>query len=160
MKRRQLLVIAGWLATALVATVAGVALIGRLGESLSGPSGNVLSAGQVRQALATITTAPPTFATPPATPPTPPPSPDATVTPGPSSRTKLITTRGGVVVASCDGDQVTLRSWSPAQGYEVDDVDPGPDDDAEVIFESGDSETEIEIHCTPAGPDPTIRSSD
>jgi hypothetical protein len=160
MNRRQLLVIAGWLATALVATVAGVALIGRLGESLSGPSGDVLSAGQVRQALATITTASPAYATPPAAPSTTRPAPDATVTPGPSSRTKLITTRGGVVMASCHGDQVTLHSWSPAQGYEVDDVDPGPDDEAEVIFESDDSETEIKVHCTPAGPAPAIRSSD
>ncbi len=62
------------------------------------------------------------------------------------------------MVARCDGRRVTLRSWSPAQGYEIDDVDPGPDDEAKVKFERDDDEVEIEIRCTDAGPVHTVKS--
>ena len=157
MNRRPLLVIAGWLGTAVVATVAGVALIGLLGESLSGPSGNVLSSGQVHQALArAATTAIPRST--PAVPSGGPSTTGGTAAPGRPRATRLITSPGGSVVASCSGDQVTLRSWSPAQGYEVDDVAPGPDDDAKVKFESGGAESEIEVRCSPTGPVYALRN--
>lgn len=179
MNRRMLLVAAGWLLTAVIATGAGIAVINLLGRPLAGGAGDVISARQAAEALATATVSP---ASPPPSPapsaPTPSPStpsasptpddtgsatPEATETPRPETtsaapaKSKVITTRGGSVVARCVGREVTLRSWSPAQGYEIDDVDAGPDDDAKVKFERDDDEVEIEIRCAASGPVYTVQ---
>jgi len=178
----MLLVAAGWLLTAVIATGAGIAVINLLGRPLAGGAGDVISARQAAEALATATVSP---ASPPPSPapsaptpsaPTPSPStasptpddtgsatPEATETPRPETtsaapaKSKVITTRGGSVVARCVGREVTLRSWSPAQGYEIDDVDAGPDDDAKVKFERDDDEVEIEIRCAASGPVYTVQ---
>lgn len=101
------------------------------------------SAGTTRTASPRATASPPARRTPAATPP---------------ATSKVITTRGGSVIARCDGRLVTLRSWSPAQGYVVDDVEPGPDTKAEVKFERGDDEdeVEIEVRCSATGPVHTV----
>ncbi|MGV9539539.1 hypothetical protein ACWDR9_38555, partial [Streptosporangium sandarakinum] len=81
------------------------------------------------------------------TPATPvPPAPTAAGSPPGHSR--LIATAGGNVIARCDGGLVTLRSWSPAQGFHVDKVDRGPDRRARVEFESESGEVKVEIRCS------------
>ncbi len=42
---------------------------------------------------------------------------------------------------------VTLVSWSPAQGFAVDQVDPGPTDHASVRFEGGETRVDVDVRC-------------
>ncbi|MFC4115729.1 hypothetical protein [Nonomuraea zeae] len=137
MKRLML----AWVVTAVAATGAAVAVLGLLGNGLTGTSSHVLSEGEVRAALATATTR-------------------AAATPGarpsPAAQGKLIRSAGGTVIASCDGDQVTLRSWSPAQGYSVDGVEPGPALETKVEFEPDEGE-EIELTIVCSGGRPVVR---
>jgi hypothetical protein len=48
----------------------------------------------------------------------------------------VLTSAGGEVVASCQPAGAYLISWSPLQGYEVDDVTRGPAVTARVTFSS------------------------
>ncbi|MFI0423886.1 hypothetical protein [Spongiactinospora sp. 9N601] len=140
-RRRLALAAAGWLGTAAAATAAGVALIGLLGGTLTGPAGGPLSEQQVRQLLARPVA-------------TPPGVPSAPVTPGPTSgpgADDLIRTEGGTLVARCAGGKVALRSLTPAQGYAVDDVDAGPATRARAEFETGDTEIRVEVRCDANG---------
>ncbi|MFF0306391.1 hypothetical protein ACFYSC_03130 [Streptosporangium sp. NPDC004379] len=187
-RRIPLAAAAGWLITAVIATGAGVTVIGVLGEPLADSAGRPLSAREVREALARATpaavppgadpapsggptaagpgsaapaaspTAGPTALSPTALSPTTggpttagpadagtPPTPAAGASPG---RSRLIATAGGNVIARCDGGLVTLRSWSPAQGFHVDKVDRGPDRRARVEFESESGEVKVEVRCS------------
>ncbi|MFG1702387.1 hypothetical protein ACFLIM_04260 [Nonomuraea sp. M3C6] len=127
-----------WAVTAVAATGAAVAVLGLLGTGLTGSSSHVLSPAEVRAALTTAT--PRTVAAP-------------TGTPAQASQGKLIRSAGGTVIASCDGDQVTLRSWSPAQGYSVDGVEAGPAREAKVEFEPDEGEeVELKIICSGGQP--------
>lgn len=130
--------ILAWAATALAATGAAVAVLGLLGNSLTGTDSHVLTQPEIRSALATAAT-----------------RAAVTESPAPSqtSQSKLIRSAGGTVIASCDGDLVTLRSWSPAQDYSVDKVEPGPAREAKVEFEPGEGEdVELKITCAAGVP--------
>jgi hypothetical protein len=62
------------------------------------------------------------------------------------------------VIASCDaGGLVTLRSWSPAQDYSVDEVESGPAREAKVEFEPDEGE-ELELKITCVGGVPVPRT--
>ncbi|KAA9377556.1 hypothetical protein F5972_18150 [Microbispora cellulosiformans] len=74
----------------------------------------------------------------------------------PATARKLISTGAGSVIARCDGRLARLQSWTPAQGFRVDDVDPGPDDRARVRFESDEGKLEIEVRCAGGVPTPRI----
>ncbi|MGV9328485.1 hypothetical protein [Streptosporangium sandarakinum] len=182
-RRIPLAAAAGWLITAIIATGAGVTVIGVLGEPLADSAGRPLSAREVREALARATpaadataagpapSADPTAAGPVSTtateapadaPAAPTAGPSATPTAVPVSpatsapttagsppgHSRLIATAGGNVIARCDGGLVTLRSWSPAQGFHVDKVDRGPDRRARVEFESESGEVRVEVRCS------------
>jgi len=68
---------------------------------------------------------------------------------GTPGQTRVLTSRGGSVVASCQSGQVYLRSWSPAPGYTVDEVERGPADGAEIKFQStGGPDDEVKMHLT------------
>jgi hypothetical protein len=137
-----------WAATAIAATGAAVAVLGLLGGALTGTSGRVLSGEEVRAALASITPAPSTSAPVPNTPTATeqPGSPTASGPVSPSPRVgRLVQTAGGTVIAVCEGGKVTLRSWSPAQGYSVDGVEPGPGREASVEFEPGGEGDDVEV---------------
>ncbi|WP_329091952.1 MULTISPECIES: hypothetical protein [unclassified Streptosporangium] len=166
MRKRLPLVVAGWLITGLLAIGAGVAVIDRLSEPLTDTGLRPLSAAEVDEALALASSlpgAPPTV--PPASPPPsegapdpgePTPVPTVTVTttatpvadPG---KSRVITTAGGRVIARCENGLVTLRSWSPAQGFQADDVERGPAGRARVEFESEEDEVKVEVHCAADG---------
>lgn len=145
-----------WVATALAATAAAVAVLGLLGgSSLTGSEGRVLDSDEVRAALASASmsatapgsTAPSVSAVPSSAVPTP-------VVP----EFVVLTTAGGTVVASCSGGQVTLRSWSPAQGYSIDEADPGPAATAKVEFEPEEGE-ELEARVGCSGDRPILLPS-
>jgi len=146
MRRTALLAVGGWLAAVVAATIAGVAVLTLVGQSLLGSSPDEpMSSEQIAAALAGST---PPASTPPATPPpsTPPPS-----TPAASAVVVLLTTPGGTVIARCSGGQVVLRSWSPASGFTADEVRPGPEREARVTFIRGDEEIEARVRCGVGG---------
>lgn len=58
----------------------------------------------------------------------------------------------GSVTARCDGDQAYLVSWSPAQGYRVDEVRRGPAPIVGVQFESFAGERGVAVRCVAAIP--------
>lgn len=147
--------VVAWAATALAATGAAVAVIGLLGNGITGTDGHVLDAGEVRSALATAATRTPTATAAPTAAPTSTGAPSAT--PSRTAREKLIRSAGGTVIASCDGDLVTLRSWSPAQDYSVDGVDAGPAREAKVEFEPDEGE-DVELTIVCSGGSPVVRS--
>ncbi|MBM2614083.1 septum formation initiator [Actinoplanes sp. LDG1-06] len=143
---RSLVAGAGWLATALVATVAGLGGIRLVGESLTGTAGGVLSEEDVSRALAAATPSP--------TPSSAAPS-SAAPSSAPTSRPPALTrfpSSGGSAIAGCAGGQAFLRGWSPNPGYEVRDVDEGPDDEVEVRFEGADRHVELKITCSGGEP--------
>jgi serine/threonine-protein kinase len=132
-----------WAVAAVAVTSTSVAVLGLLGTGITGTSARVLSQDEVRAALSTAT---PRAAGAPVVP------------PARTGQEKLVRSAGGTVIASCDGDEVTLRSWSPAQGYSVDGVEPGPADEASVEFEPNDGE-DVELTITCAGGLPVTQIS-
>ncbi|MET7749576.1 septum formation initiator [Micromonospora sp. NPDC005367] len=140
MRRRWLLVVVGWLATAALATVIGLGAIRLVGESLTGTPGGVRGEDEIARALAS---APPALARSGAPSTSSPSAPSA----GDSPVRRTFTTGGGSAVAECVPEGVRLVSWAPAQGFRVRDVDRGPDDDVEVSFEGGAGEYELKVRC-------------
>ncbi|MEU6073374.1 septum formation initiator [Micromonospora sp. NPDC047074] len=160
MRRRSFLAVAGWLATAVLATLIGLAAIRLVGESIAGTPGGVLSQDEIEHALAspepnaTAPTGPPPSGAPPS--PTAsgsagPVAPSATGSAQPGVRRAFATT-GGTAVAECGPDGVRLVSWAPAQGYRVSEYDRGPDDDVEVTFTGPGGEFELQVHCVGGEP--------
>ncbi|WP_052424335.1 hypothetical protein [Nonomuraea candida] len=126
--------VAAWVATAVAATGAAVAVLLLLGNGLTGTDSHVLGPSEVRAALATATTRAA--------------APSRAPSPAPAGQDRLIRSAGGTVIASCEGDLVTLRSWSPAQDWSVDEVESGPAREAKVEFEPDDGdELELTILC-------------
>jgi hypothetical protein len=80
----------------------------------------------------------------------------------PAPVTKVLTSSGGTVLVRCSGKpgQVYLVSWSPAQGYEVNGVQRGPGEEAEIEFESDRSSVSVHYHCTTNGPVQQIETGD
>jgi hypothetical protein len=76
----------------------------------------------------------------------------------PDGGTRLLSTTGGTILARCSGGQVTLVSWSPAQGYRADDVAPGPAASARVKFKAGRDELRVTVTC--AGDQPSAEVAD
>ncbi|WP_062438097.1 hypothetical protein [Herbidospora daliensis] len=132
MDRRLVLAVAGWVVAALAATVAGLVVIGSFGGAFRGPGDQALSAEAVRRELA--------LPAPSAAPRPSGPSPAATAS-------RVVSTEGGTVVVSCTAGRAHLTSWTPAQGWQTDDVEPGPAAQAKVKFERGEAEVEVETHC-------------
>ncbi|MEU4831186.1 hypothetical protein [Streptosporangium sp. NPDC023615] len=103
----------------------------------------------------TVTQAPTASAAPTATGPT---GPTASAAPSVSAgRSGVLDTPGGRVIARCQNALVTLRSWSPAQGFQADDVERGPASRAYVEFESEEREIKVEVYCAADG-SPTHRA--
>ncbi|SCL51281.1 septum formation initiator [Micromonospora peucetia] len=149
MRRRSFLAVVGWLATAAVATLIGVAAIEWVGESIAGTPGGVLSQEEVERALASPAPTVP-GAGGPASPAESgtggPPSPGATGT-APAGVRRAFATTGGSAVAECGPGGVRLVSWTPAPGYRVSDAEQGPDDDVEVTFVGPTGEVELKVRC-------------
>ncbi|MFI7606754.1 septum formation initiator [Micromonospora sp. NPDC049366] len=149
MPRRSLLVVAGWLATAAVATLIGVGAIRLVGESITGTPGGVRSEEEIARALEADPVPPPSApstAAPTADVPSASGSAPPVASTGAGVR-RSFATAGGSAVAECTPQGVRLVSWAPAQGFRVRDVDRGPDDDVEVRFEGAAGEHELKVRC-------------
>ncbi|MEO3859211.1 hypothetical protein [Acrocarpospora sp. B8E8] len=144
MNRPTLLAVGGWVAAVVVALVAGVTVTNSLSSAVTGPNIRPLSADQVRQELAIPITVSPSS--------TPKSTPTPTLPTQAPRELRVFATTGGTTVAACISGQASLLSWTPAQGYHVDDVDPGPDNHAKVKFEADDAEVEVEVHCEAGHP--------
>ncbi|MFC4019075.1 septum formation initiator [Micromonospora sp. GCM10011542] len=149
MSRRSILVATGWLATAAVATLIGLAAIRLVGESITGTPGGVRSEAEIERALASPEPAP--AGTTAAAPATGAGTPSVTPTTRSGAR-RVFATVGGTAVAECGTAGVRLVSWAPAQGYRVRDVDRGPDDDVEVTFKGSGGEYELKLRCVGSEP--------
>jgi len=150
MRRRSFLAVAGWLATAVLATLIGVAAIRLVGESIAGTPGGVLSQEEVERALASPA---PTASFGPGGTAGPGASPSAGATGStPAGIRRAFATTGGSAVAECVSGGVRLVSWTPDPGYRVAEVERGPDDDVEVSFAGPAGEFELKLRCVGVEP--------
>ncbi|MBC6461230.1 hypothetical protein [Actinomadura sp. HBU206391] len=144
MRRRLWLGIGGWLAAVVAATGVGIAAIGVLEDGITGSQAGTLDQDAVQRALSS-----------PFVPPASPPSPTSSAgqgTPAPGEVTRVLSTEGGKVTATCSGGLVRLGGWSPALGYGADDAERGPAAEASLTFESDDAEYEVTVRCAAEGP--------
>lgn len=127
-----MLVIAGWLGAAVLATVLGVAAVGVIGAGLTSSDARPRTEAEVADLLAAASPSASTGtgAAPSASPgdgPSPgtgagPSASRATVDPAtPAGVRKTFPTPGGTVTARCAGGLIQVVSMSPAQGYAVHD---------------------------------------
>lgn len=130
---RSWLAVGGWLLAAAAATTIGVVAVGAVGTSVVGTTTSPISDQQVNRALARST---PSTSQPTAAPGT---------TKGGAAR--ALTTPGGTIVARCTAGQATLLAWSPAQGYDAEDVRAGPAPAAILTFETADTEIRVRVAC-------------
>lgn len=167
-RHRTFVAVAGWLGAAALATGVTLAAVSSIGTGIFGSSAGPLDRAEIDRALAaqSTPTAPNPTESPESSPtgtaepsPTPAPTPDAGTT-TPAAEPTVITTEGGTAVARCVEGLVELLSWSPAQGYRVDNADRGPDQTVEVEFESSDHEVEVEIHCEDGVPTSSVKADD
>ena len=85
---------------------------------------------------------------------TAPADPATSASGAPEAQRRLITSSGGNVLAECAGREVVVISWTPAQGYRVDDVDLEARSDVEVRFEGEDTESRSRSGVPMVGPSP------
>jgi hypothetical protein len=141
---RILVGVGAWLAGAVAATGFSHLAVSLLGRGIASDSGRMLSSQAVRKALANVQANP--------SPPGLGPSLSAPTTPtapgtGQQDRGILLASQGGTVIARCVGDRAYLKSWSPAQGFLVDNVARGPVAAAHVTFESMGRAITMRISC-------------
>ena len=133
-----------WLVFAGLATAAGFAAVGLVGQGLdlsAAPAGGPTSTAPAGTPSPTTTTSP-TTADPTSTRPT-----SRTAAPRTASRS----VRGNFVSATCRGSSVTL-SASPAPGWVLDDYRPGPGREARARFRSDSGEVEFKVSCSGGRP--------
>jgi hypothetical protein len=159
-RRRVLLAVLGWLAVAAAAVTVGVLAISLLGRGLTEGTSQPLSSDAVARALAKASadaTPGPTSARP-----DPTASPTDTGKPSPTPPGKSgksdpavtsIPSRGGTVLARCDGDQAYVTSWSPHPNFETEEAERGPDSTASVEFEGDDVKVKIVVRCVGGRPE-------
>lgn len=71
---------------------------------------------------------------------------------GTTETSKVLKSDGGFVVAQCRDDEAYLASWSPYQGFSVDDVHRGPAEKATLEFKSRQWEIHMIISCDDGTP--------
>ena len=150
---RRLIIIAGWFAAAILAVLVGLVGISVIGDGLTSPVAEPISADEVARQLA---------AEPPAASAGPPPAvPSAVASVGPAPElTRLTETRGGTVVARCDAGRAVIVSMAPAQGWAVHERDAGPQTEAEGEFRrtaDNHDRVKVDVRCDAGVPVLTAR---
>jgi hypothetical protein len=89
--------------------------------------------------------------------PAPAPASPAPADPAPASRaaapsatdgpSRQLSSTGGTVLARCTGTAAYLISWSPAPGYQADDVKRGPAPTVVATFRTGPHRVVFAVHC-------------
>jgi hypothetical protein len=70
-----------------------------------------------------------------------------------------LTSPGGSVLAQCQGNAAYLTSWSPAQGYQAEQVARGPAEHVAVRFVSGGSVVVVHVECAAGQPRSWVSSA-
>ena len=140
---RGVVVVAGWLAATCLATGVALAAESLIGTGLFGDATRTSSQDEVAEALASLA---PLQTRPPSA------DPETPASEAPSSTRQLITSGGGTVLVECSGQDVALISWTPAQGYRVDDVDREAGHEVEIHFEGEDTEVRVKVRCADGRP--------
>jgi hypothetical protein len=70
-----------------------------------------------------------------------------------------VVTRGGTVIVRCVQSGVYIVGWSPAPGYQTDDLRRGPATQVGITFESTDREVSVSVSCEANTAQPTIHDS-
>lgn len=173
--RRGLGLVAVWAAAATAAVAVGFGAASLVGDPFTDPEADRFVLGG-RSALVGPSGSPPS--SPPGSPAGSPPassppassppasSPPATAEPGRGATVgpalvRTLTTRGGLVSASCRAGQVTVGT-SPAVGWEVDDVVRQSGQAARVRFEAtgeGEGRVDVEVLCAGGRPRFAVRNS-
>jgi hypothetical protein len=150
--------VAAWVLGAVTAVGVGLIALTMIGGGLSHDPVQPLSAddlvgsGGVTSAPTTAPTSAPTTSSSASTRPAPAPNSVSTGSP------KLLTSRGGTVVARCHSDNNSyLVFWSPAQGYRVGEVMRGPAPVTRVEFHGYDREVTITVTCQASTPHGDVR---
>ncbi len=145
MRLRSVLILT-WLVFAGLATSAGFAAVGLVGDGLdvaAAPAApDATSTGSPSSSVSTSTPDATTSSAPTGS------GPASTTTP---SRTASRSVRGNFVSARCRGISVTL-SASPAPGWALDDYRPGPGREARARFRSDSGEVEFKVSCSDGRP--------
>ena len=150
--RRNLLVAVGWLGAAVLAVLVGLGAISVIGNGLTSPETEPLSAAEVADELARQVPVSPSASARTGDRPSPSPSSSPSVSPAAASPAVTFVTGAGTVVGRCAGSRPEIVSMSPRQGYELHDQDRGPQrDDAGGEFrgrDDGHDRVKFEIVCT------------
>jgi hypothetical protein len=68
-----------------------------------------------------------------------------------------VDTAGGSAEVECAGTIARLVNWTPAEGYETQAVQPGPNPSVQVKFRAGNNLVSIQAKCVNGAPDITVR---
>jgi hypothetical protein len=138
-----------WLVAVGVATLAGMAAVGAVGQGLLNGPERPLRQQEINSSLAQQRPSS-TSATP--GPATTQPPPQA-----PASTSKVFGTQGGTVIARCTpAGGIEVVSASPAQGYGLKDVE-AEDGGQRVRFETGRTRVEVQLTCVSGQPQASTR---
>ena len=176
---RYLVGVGAWLLGAAVATGGSLFAVSLLGQSLAPAPSQQLTVTAVNRALAraaaegtrspaAATSSPSPTPAPrhlrarhsaPATPAAATPTPtQAAPSPAPQPTSRVLTSAGGTVVASCEAAGAYLVSWSPQQGFAASHVLRGPAATAKVTFSSSRRVVTMTVTCSGGAPSATITS--
>jgi hypothetical protein len=151
MRRRSLLVAAGWFGAAVLVAAVGLGAISIIGAGLTSPdTTRAKSAAEVTRELGRLTPAPsapasPSLGSAPAT------------SPAPRAASTAKATRGGTVVARCAGTRAEIVTMTPEIGFAVHEKDSGPRAEAEGEFRgSSDDHDRVKIRVSCAGGTPQV----
>jgi hypothetical protein len=164
-RSRILLGVSAWLLGAVSATAGSLYAVDQLGEGLLAQHSKEISVATVNAQLALENSdragrAATPIATPSPSPSSPRPHahqrtagahPSRPPRPVPLPSSKLLTSRGGTTAASCDNGLARLVYWSPAQGFEADDVSKGPARVASVTFTDNSGGVMMRVSCSSTG---------
>lgn len=171
--KRILFGLVAWLLGATSATAGSLLAVSLLGQGIGGGAAQQLTQEAVNRALASegaesspVAAPTPTRTVLPVAKPAR-PSPTATpdhsqataTTPSPAATQNdentsgtVFTSKGGEVLASCQAAGAYLLSWTPLQGFHVDDVLRGPAAAARVTFESTAVDMTMMVTCSAGVP--------
>lgn len=170
MRARILIAVGAWLLGAATATggcLLAVSLLGA-GFGITGSPGQQLTVAAVNKALADAKREQPsTPGTTPSRPARPRTAtgrqrtarPTPTFTPDPTQVGTLLSSQAGSVVAACEPAGAYLLTWSPAQGYAVEQFVRGPAAVASVVFDTDSRAVTMRISCQGGTPVASTTSS-
>ena len=163
MRSRVLIGVGAWLLGAVSATAGSLYAVAQLGQGLVDQPAKQVTVAMVNAELAQDEPAAPNLYPPPGTSPTSSPkaahgpasagtgSRHPVVPPVTRNPQKVLTSKGGVAAAACGLGGARLLYESPAQGFEVTRVGPGPSPEASVTFTNSSIGVTVKVTCGSSG---------